>query len=45
MEEIEKRAIVAALQAHGGNRQRTAAALQIAERTLRDKVKKWGLGG
>lgn len=45
MEEIEKRAIAAALQAHGGNRQRTAAALQIAERTLRDKVKKWGLGG
>ncbi|MEK7468293.1 MAG: sigma-54 dependent transcriptional regulator [Planctomycetota bacterium] len=43
MEEIEKRAIAAALQSHGGNRQRTSAALQIAERTLRDKIKKWGL--
>ncbi|NUN49083.1 MAG: sigma-54-dependent Fis family transcriptional regulator [Candidatus Brocadiae bacterium] len=43
MEEIEKRAIVAALAASGGNRQRAATALGIGERTLREKVKKWGL--
>ncbi|MCE9581661.1 MAG: sigma-54 dependent transcriptional regulator [Planctomycetes bacterium] len=45
MDEIEKQAIVAALARHDGNRQRTSAALQIAERTLRDKIKRWGLGG
>jgi DNA-binding NtrC family response regulator len=43
LEEIEKRAIAEALKRHGNNRQRTATALGIAERTLRDKVKKWGL--
>ncbi|MBI2919449.1 MAG: sigma-54-dependent Fis family transcriptional regulator [Planctomycetes bacterium] len=43
MDEIEKRAIAATLAKFGGNRQKTAAALDIAERTLRDKIRKWGL--
>ncbi len=43
LEEMEKAMIRAALERAGGNRQRTAEALGIAERTLRDKIKRWEL--
>lgn len=39
--EIEKRAILAALAAHGGQRKKTADALGISERTLREKLREW----
>ncbi len=43
LEEMEKAMIRAALARAGGNRQRTAELLGIAERTLRDKIKRWAL--
>ncbi|MBI3271514.1 MAG: sigma-54-dependent Fis family transcriptional regulator [Planctomycetes bacterium] len=43
LDELERRHIVAALTRNGGNRLRTARALGIGERTLRDKIKRWGL--
>jgi len=43
MDEIEKAAIAAALKKNEGSRQKTAAALGIAERTLRDKIRRWRL--
>ncbi len=39
--DIEREAIVATLQRHGGHRQRSAAALGIGIRTLGLKLKKW----
>jgi transcriptional regulator with GAF, ATPase, and Fis domain len=41
LEEIEREAIVAALQRFNGHRQKTAAALGIGVRTLGLKLKKW----
>jgi len=41
MAEAEKRAIVAALKKHEGNRKKAAAHLEIGERTLYDKIKKY----
>lgn len=40
LEQLEERAIAANLQKFGGNRAQVARALGIAERTLRDKLKK-----
>ncbi|HOX43533.1 MAG TPA: sigma-54 dependent transcriptional regulator [Myxococcota bacterium] len=42
--ELERQAIVAALQAEGGHRKRAAARLGIGLRTLYDKLKAHGLG-
>ena len=44
MEEVEKRLIAATLERFGGERRRTAQALEMAERTLRDKIARYGLG-
>jgi len=41
--ELEKDAIVAALEAVGGNRRRAAEILGIAERTLYDKLRRYGI--
>jgi two-component system response regulator FlrC len=41
--ELEADAIRRALQRHGGNRRRAAAELEIGERTLYDKIKRYGL--
>ena len=41
MAEAEKRAIVAALKKHEGNRKKAASHLEIGERTLYDKIKKY----
>ena len=43
MAEIEKEAILTALQASGGNRRKAAERLDIGERTLYDKLKVYGL--
>jgi DNA-binding NtrC family response regulator len=43
LEEVEKELIKVNLRVHGGNRQRTAQALGIAERTLREKIRRWKL--
>ena len=43
LDEAEKRALVDALDAHGGHRERTAEALGISRRTLQYKLKKYGL--
>lgn len=43
LEAIERTAILAALEAHGGNRTHAAAALRISVRTLQRKLKAWGL--
>ena len=43
LEEIERSAILAALDNHGGNRTRAAAALGISVRTLQRKLKMWGM--
>ncbi|MDL2209889.1 sigma-54 dependent transcriptional regulator [Desulfovibrio sp. OttesenSCG-928-O18] len=43
MESAERDALVRALQAHGGHRERTAEALGISRRTLQYKLKKFGL--
>jgi two-component system response regulator FlrC len=44
MEEIERSAIERALSESGGNRRRAAERLGIGERTLYDKLKRYGLG-
>ncbi len=44
MEEIERAAIGRALSESGGNRRRAAERLGIGERTLYDKLKRYGLG-
>jgi DNA-binding NtrC family response regulator len=44
LKEMEQRAILAALQAEGGNRRRAAKRLGIALRTLQYKLKEYGLG-
>jgi DNA-binding NtrC family response regulator len=41
LEEIEKKAIEETLKKYGGKRKLTAQHLDIAERTLRDKIKRW----
>jgi DNA-binding NtrC family response regulator len=43
LEAIERAAILATLEAHGGNRTHAAAALRISVRTLQRKLKAWGL--
>jgi DNA-binding NtrC family response regulator len=43
MEEMEKEAIVLALREVGGNRRKAAEQLEIGERTLYRKIKKYGL--
>lgn len=43
MKEIEKEAIVATLHYCGNHRQKTAQTLQISERSLRDKIKLYGI--
>lgn len=42
--ELERDAIVAALDAVGGNRRKAAEILGIAERTLYDKLKRYDIG-
>jgi two-component system, NtrC family, response regulator len=42
--DLEKQAILEALQAHGGNRMRAARALGISVRTLRNKLHLYGAG-
>lgn len=41
MEEVERRYILRTLEQNGGHRRRTADQLQISERSLRDKLKKY----
>ncbi len=43
MDELERAAILAALQEEGGNRRRAAEVLAIGERTLYRKIKQYGL--
>ncbi|WP_405285642.1 sigma-54 dependent transcriptional regulator [Gaopeijia maritima] len=43
MEDLEREAITAALRAVGGNRRKAAERLEIGERTLYRKIKKFGL--
>ncbi|MEM7437691.1 MAG: helix-turn-helix domain-containing protein, partial [Myxococcota bacterium] len=43
LEAIERRAIEAALDAVGGNRKQAASRLGIGERTLYDKLKRYGI--
>jgi DNA-binding NtrC family response regulator len=43
LEEVERRAIEENLKACGGNREKAARQLGITSRTLRDKLKKWGV--
>ena len=43
MEDLERAAVLAALQEEGGNRRRAAEALGIGERTLYRKIKENGL--
>ena len=43
MDELERAAILAALQEEGGNRRRAAETLGIGERTLYRKIKQYGL--
>jgi DNA-binding NtrC family response regulator len=45
LEEIERDAILAALEAHGGNQLKTAAALGIGSATLYRKLKRWRAQG
>ena len=42
--ELEREAILAALESVDGNRRRAAELLGIGERTLYDKLKKYGVG-
>ncbi len=43
LREIEKRAILRSLVAHGGNRSQAARSLGISTRTLRNKLRRYGL--
>ncbi|HEV3026276.1 MAG TPA: sigma 54-interacting transcriptional regulator, partial [Planctomycetota bacterium] len=43
LENVERRVIEENLKANGGNREKTARVLGITSRTLRDKLKKWGV--
>jgi DNA-binding NtrC family response regulator len=43
LEDVERRVIQENLKANGGNRERTARILGITSRTLRDKLKRWGV--
>ena len=44
LKDIEKEAVVAALERFGGNRTKAAKALGIGRRTLQNKIKQYGLG-
>ncbi|HVE41501.1 MAG TPA: sigma-54 dependent transcriptional regulator, partial [Planctomycetota bacterium] len=43
LEDMERRVIEDNLKANGGNREKTARILGITSRTLRDKLKRWGV--
>ncbi|MBG0777395.1 MAG: sigma-54-dependent Fis family transcriptional regulator [Desulfovibrionaceae bacterium] len=43
LEDAERQALVRALEAHGGHRERTAEALGVSRRTLQYKLRKYGL--
>ena len=43
LDDAERAAIIAALEAHGGHREKTAEALGVSRRTLQYKLKKYGL--
>jgi DNA-binding NtrC family response regulator len=43
LDELERKAIEENLRANGGNREKTARLLGITSRTLRDKLKRWGV--
>jgi len=43
LENVERRVIEENLKANGGNREKTARILGITSRTLRDKLKRWGV--
>jgi DNA-binding NtrC family response regulator len=43
LEEVERRLIAAALRRYKGRRRETAVSLGIAERTLREKIRRWNL--
>jgi DNA-binding NtrC family response regulator len=43
LESVERRVIEENLKVNGGNREKTARILGITSRTLRDKLKKWGV--
>jgi DNA-binding NtrC family response regulator len=43
LEDVERRVIEDNLKANGGNREKTARILGITSRTLRDKLKRWGV--
>jgi two-component system, NtrC family, response regulator HydG len=43
LEDMERRVIEENLKANGGNREKTARVLGITSRTLRDKLKRWGV--
>jgi DNA-binding NtrC family response regulator len=43
LENVERRVIEENLKANGGNREKTARVLGITSRTLRDKLKRWGV--
>ncbi len=43
LEDMERRVIEENLKANGGNREKTARILGITSRTLRDKLKRWGV--
>src|SRR6185436_15675049 len=43
LEDVERRVIEENLKANGGNREKTARVLGITSRTLRDKLKRWGV--
>jgi len=43
LENVERRVIEENLRANGGNREKTARILGITSRTLRDKLKRWGV--
>jgi DNA-binding NtrC family response regulator len=45
LNELEKRAIISALKATGGNRTRTAELLNISIRTLRNKLQEYRASG
>jgi DNA-binding NtrC family response regulator len=43
LDDVERRVIEENLKANGGNREKTARILGITSRTLRDKLKRWGV--
>ena len=43
LEDVERQALVQALEQHGGNRTHAAESLGISVRTLQRRLKSWGL--